>query len=121
MLTAISRVSNQASSKPLIYLFNAWGRSDGRHRALCLSISTPEDPEPIRATHTALGWIIPYLDAGLTLHASSPGEGAEGFFFTATTSFLIANENHDLHIFLFHFIFLNFPCMLKFGICLSGV
>lgn len=41
MLTVISRVSNQASSKLLIYLFNAWGRSVGRQKALCLSIRNP--------------------------------------------------------------------------------
>lgn len=65
MLTAILRVSNQASSKTLIYLFNAWCRSDGRQRALCLSIGAPDASESLSAAHTALGWITFCLDADL--------------------------------------------------------
>lgn len=65
MLTAFSRVSNQASFKPPIHPFIAQGRSAVRQRALCLSISTPETLESLSAAHRALGWIKSCLDADL--------------------------------------------------------
>ncbi len=101
MLTVISRVSYQASSKPLIYLFNAWGRSVGRQRALCLSIRNPRIficcTQSFRLNKVLFGcW--------LTLCSSSlekPGV-------SAMTSFFGAIDNFDLNVFMFHFQFPNF-------------
>lgn len=91
MLTAISRVSNQASTKPLIYLFNAWGRSAGRQRVICLSISTPETPESLSAAHRALGWIKSCLDADL--HRTPHPWRSSSRVFTASS--FLSSENFD--------------------------